>query len=160
MQIILKQDVENLGLEFDTIDVKPGFARNFLIPQGFALLATPKNRAELATTLEARKAIEADIIAKAQATIASLKSKSLVIIAKVGTGDKLFGSITNITVAEELAKLGLSIDKKFIKIPGNSIKRAGKYTAKVRLHRDVELDYDFEIAPEVAKEEKAAATEA
>jgi large subunit ribosomal protein L9 len=155
MQIILKQDVENLGLEFDTIDVKPGFARNFLIPQGIALLATPKNRADLAATLEARKAIEADIVAKAQATIATLKTKSLVIIAKVGAGDKLFGSITNITVAEELAKLGLNIDKKFIKIPGNSIKRAGKFTAKVRLHRDVELDYEFEIAAEAAKEEKA-----
>ena len=118
MEIILKKDVENLGLEFDTVNVKPGYARNFLIPQGFALLATPKNKAALEATLEARKEEEAKLIAAATAIIEKLKATTVSIAAKVGTGDKIFGSINNATLAEELAKAGVEVDKKYIKIPG------------------------------------------
>ena len=145
MEIILKKDVENLGLEFDTLDVKPGYARNFLIPQGYALLATPKNKAALAATLEARKEEEAKLIAAANAIVEKLKKTSVTIATKVGSGDKLFGSINNINLAEELAKAGVEVDKKYIKIPGNTIKRTGKVTAKIRLHREVEHDFEFEI---------------
>lgn len=145
MLIILKKDVENLGLEFDTIDVKPGYARNFLLPQGYAVLATPKNRAALQETLEARKEEEAKLIANANSIVEQLKKTSLTIPAKVGAGDKLFGSINNQNLAEALAKAGVNIDKKYIKIPGSTIKRTGKFTAKVRLHREVEHDYDFEV---------------
>jgi len=145
MQIILKKDVENLGLEFDVIDVKPGYARNFLIPQGFALLATPKNKAELEATLEARKEEEAKLISVANAKIEQLKKVNLSIPAKVGTGGKLFGSINNGDISDALKKQGVDIDKKFIKIPGSTVKRVGKSTAKVRLHRSVEIDYEFEV---------------
>lgn len=158
MQIILKKDVENLGLEFDTIDVKPGYARNFLLPQGYALLATPKNRASLAETLEARKEEEATIVADANKKIEQLKKTDIVIETKVGSGDKLFGSINNANLSEALSKRGVDIDKKYIKIPGNTIKRTGKFTAKVRLHRDVEYDYSFEVisdAPPVVEKPKA-----
>ncbi len=160
MEIILKQDVENLGLEFDTVNVKPGYARNFLIPQGFALLATPKNKAALEATLEARKEEEAKLVAEATAKVEQLKKTSITIAAKVGTGDKLFGSINNADLAAELAKAGVEIDRKYIKIPGNTIKRTGKFTALVRLHRNVEYNYEFDIvsdAPvaEVAKTEEA-----
>lgn len=82
MEIILKKDVENLGLEFDTVNVKPGYARNFLIPQGFALLATPKNKAQLEATLESRKEEEAKLVAAANAVVDQLKKTSVTIPAK------------------------------------------------------------------------------
>ena len=153
MEIILKKDVENLGLEFDTVNVKPGYARNFLIPQGYALLATPKNKAALEATLEARKEEEAKLIAAATAIIEKLKATTISISAKVGTGDKIFGSINNATLADELAKAGVEVDKKYIKIPGNTIKRTGKFSAKVRPHRNVEFEYEFEVVSDVATEE-------
>lgn len=153
MEIILKKDVENLGLEFDTVNVKPGYARNFLIPQGYALLATPKNKAALEATLEARKEEEAKLIAAANAIIEKLKATTISISAKAGAGDKIFGSINNATLAEELAKAGVEVDKKYIKIPGNTIKRTGKFTAKVRPHRNVEYDYEFEVVSDVVAEE-------
>ena len=153
MEIILKKDVENLGLEFDTVNVKPGYARNFLIPQGYALLATPKNKAALEATLEARKEEEAKLIAAATAIIEKLKATTVSIAAKVGTGDKIFGSINNATLAEELAKVGVEVDKKYIKIPGNTIKRTGKFSAKVRPHRNVEFEYEFEVVSDVVTEE-------
>lgn len=164
MEIILKRDVENLGLEFDTVIVKPGYARNFLIPQGFALLATPKNKAILAETLEARKEEEAKLIAAANAIVEQLKKTAVTITAKVGAGDRLFGSINNINLAEALANAGVNVDKKYIRIPGNSIKRTGKFSAKIRLHREVEHEYEFEVVSDApatpAKEEKKAEEQA
>ena len=159
MEIILKKDVENLGLEFDTVSVKPGYARNFLIPQGYAVLATPKNKAVLSATLEARKEEEAKLIAAAQAIVEQLKKTSISIATKVGAGDRLFGSVNNINLAEALANAGINIDKKYIRIPGNSIKRLGRFSAKIRLHREVEHEYEFEIVSDAlvstpAKEEK------
>ncbi|MDH6253987.1 large subunit ribosomal protein L9 [Chryseobacterium sp. H1D6B] len=145
MQIILKKDVENLGLEFDTVNVKPGYARNFLIPQGIALLATPKNKAALEATLEARKEEEAKLIAAANAVVEQLKKTSITIPAKVGSGDKLFGSINNADLVAALAKAGVAVEKKYIKIPGNTIKRTGKVTAIIRLHRNVEYNFEFDI---------------
>ncbi|MCS4304683.1 MULTISPECIES: 50S ribosomal protein L9 [Chryseobacterium] len=153
MDIILKQDVENLGLEFDTVSVKPGYARNFLLPQGIALLATPKNKAALEATLEARKEEEAKLIAAANTVVDQLKKTSITIPAKVGSGDKLFGSINNADLSAALAKAGVSVEKKYIKIPGNTIKRTGKVTANIRLHRNVEYNFEFDIvsdAPVVA----------
>lgn len=152
MEIILKKDIENLGLEFDTLSVKPGYARNFLIPKGYALLATPKNRAALAEILDARKEEEAKLVAAANKIVDQLKTTSVQLTAKTGnTGDKLFGSLNNANLAEALAKAGVNVEKKYIKIPGNSIKRLGKYTAKVRLHRTVEYDYEFEVVAETQK---------
>ncbi|PQL91557.1 50S ribosomal protein L9 [Apibacter adventoris] len=145
MEVILKQDVENLGLEFDVVNVKPGYARNYLIPKGCALLATPKNKAALEATLKEREAEEAALVKTANDIVAKLKEVVVTIPAKVGAGDKLFGSVNNSDLAEALAKSGVEIDKKYIKIPGNTIKRLGKYTAKVRLHRNVEYDYSFEV---------------
>lgn len=154
MEVILKQDVENLGLEFDVVSVKPGYARNFLIPKGFALLATPKNKAALEATLKEREAEEAAQVKAANDIVAKLKEVVVSIPAKVGVGDKLFGSINNSDLAEALAKAGVNVDKKYIKIPGNTIKRLGKYTAKIRLHRTVEYDYSFDVVSDgVAAEE-------
>ena len=156
MDIILKRDVENLGLEFDTVSVKPGYARNFLIPQGYAVLATPKNRQELAEVLEAIKEEEAKLVAAATAIVEQLKKVSVSIAAKVGAGDKLFGSINNANLSEELAKAGINVDKKYIKIPGNTIKRTGKFSALVRLHRNVEYNYEFTIVSDEVEAKKEA----
>jgi large subunit ribosomal protein L9 len=145
MDIILKQDVENLGLEFDTISVKPGYARNYLLPKGLALFATPKNKAALEVTLESRKEEEAKLIAAANAVVEQLKKTNIIIATKVGSGDKLFGSINNANLSEQLSKAGVSVDKKYIKIPGNTIKRTGKVTANIRLHRNVEHEFEFEV---------------
>lgn len=173
MDIILKKDVENLGLEFDTVSVKPGYARNFLLPQGLALLATPKNKANLEATLEERKEEEAQLVAKANAIVEQLKKTNITIATKVGAGDKLFGSINNANLSEELAKAGVEVDKKYIKIPGNTIKRTGKVEALIRLHRSVEHTFEFDIvsdappapaapkaAPAPKKEEETPAEEA
>src|SRR5690606_650395 len=159
MDIILKKDVENLGLEFDIVSVKPGYARNFLLPQGLALLATPKNKANLEATLEARKDEEAKLVANANAIVEQLKKTNITIATKVGAGDKLFGSINNADLSDELSKAGVNVDKKYIKIPGNTIKRTGKVEAIIRLHRNVEHTYEFEIvsdAPPAPAAPKAA----
>ena len=158
MDIILKTDVENLGLEFDTVNVKPGYARNYLLPKGLGLLATPKNKAALAETLEARKEEEAKLIAAANAIVEQLKKTNITIATKVGAGDKLFGSINNANLSEVLSKAGVQVDKKYIKIPGNTIKRTGKVTAIIRLHRNVEHNFEFDIvsdAPPVVAAPKA-----
>ncbi len=160
MDIILKKDVENLGLEFDTVSVKPGYARNFLLPQGIALLATPKNKAALAETLEARKDEEAKLVAAANTIVDQLKKTNITIATKVGSGDKLFGSINNANLSEELSKVGVQVDRKYIKIPGNNIKRTGKFSALIRLHREVEYNYEFEVvsdAPPVVEAPKTVA---
>ncbi|MFA9289638.1 MAG: 50S ribosomal protein L9 [Solirubrobacteraceae bacterium] len=146
MEVILKQDVENLGLMFDIVSVKPGFARNFLIPNQLVELATKKAKENREVVLTQRAADESLIIKEATSKIDALKNISLKIEAQVGNkSEKLFGSITNSDVSEQLIKNGISIDKKYIKIPGTTIKNTGKYIAKIRLHREVETDFEFEI---------------
>ncbi|WP_144280876.1 50S ribosomal protein L9 [Chryseobacterium echinoideorum] len=157
MDIILKKDVENLGLEFDTVNVKPGYARNFLLPQGYAVLATPKNKAALEATLEARKEEEAKLISDANTKVEQLKKISITIPAKVGSGDRLFGSINNADLSAALEKAGVSVEKKYIKIPGNTIKRTGKATANIRLHRNVEYNFEFDIVSDAPVEAPKAA---
>ena len=160
MDIILKKDVENLGLEFDTVSVKPGYARNFLLPQGLAVLATPKNKANLEATLEARKEEEAKLVASANAIVDQLKKTNITIATKVGAGDKLFGSINNANLSEELAKAGVEVDKKYIKIPGNTIKRTGKFAALIRLHRNVEHNFEFDVVSDAPVEVAPKAAQA
>ncbi|MET3731694.1 large subunit ribosomal protein L9 [Moheibacter stercoris] len=159
MDIILKQDVENLGFEFEIVSVKPGYARNFLIPQGKAVIATTKQREELNKILETRKAEESALISAAEAKSAKLNGLDVKIEAKVGAGDKLFGSVNNGDLADALVAAGVEIEKKNIKIPGNTIKRLGKNTAKIRFHRDVEVDFEFEVVADkesIQRAEEAA----
>ena len=163
MNVILKQDVDGLGFEFEVVSVKPGYARNYLIPRGLAIVATPKNVTELNEVLEARKAQEEALIADAKAKSAKLEGLTVNLEAKVGNGDKLFGSVNNADLADALVKAGVEIEKKNIKIPGNTIKRLGKYTAKVRFHRTVEVDFDFTVVPNaesIKAAEEAAKTKA
>lgn len=159
MEIILKQDVQNLGFKDDIVTVKNGYGRNYLIPQGFAILATPSAKKVLAENLKQRAYKEQHIIDEAKKTAKALATLTMKIVAKVGAGDKLFGSINNTDIAQELSKAGYEIDKKFITIAGNTLKRTGKYTASIRLHREVVIDFPFEIAAEIEKTEKPSPTE-
>jgi large subunit ribosomal protein L9 len=145
MELILKQDVQNLGFKDDVVTVKPGYGRNFLIPQGFAVLATPSAKKVLAENLKQKAHKEAKVIADAQKQGEALKAVEIKISAKAG-GDKLFGSVTNIDIAEALEKAGQPIDRKFI--TSGIIKRTGKYTANVRLHRDVIVELPYEVVAE------------
>ena len=147
MELILKKDVQNLGFKDDVVTVKNGYGRNFLIPQGFAHLATASAKKVLAENLKQRAHKEAKVVSDAQALAEALKAIEIKIYAKAG-GEKLFGSITNIDIAAALAKGGQEIDRKFI--TSGIVKRTGKYTASVRLHRDVIVELAYEIVAEKA----------
>ena len=148
MELILKQDVENLGFKDDLVAVKNGYGRNFLIPSGQAVLATSSAKKVLAENLKQRAYKEAKLIADANVIADAVKGYEIKIASKVGSGDKLFGSVNNIDVAAALAKAGTDLDKKFIKVVGGSVKRLGKYEASVRLHRAVVADITFEVVSE------------
>ncbi|RKF03796.1 LSU ribosomal protein L9P [Tenacibaculum lutimaris] len=148
MELILKQDVENLGFKDDIVTVKNGYGRNYLIPQGYAILATSSAKKVLAENLKQRAYKEAKLIEDANKVAETIKGYEIKIASKVGSGDKLFGSVNNIDVAEALVKAGTEIDKKFIKVTGGNVKRLGKYNAAVRLHRTVVADIVFEVVAE------------
>ncbi|WP_299278080.1 50S ribosomal protein L9 [uncultured Psychroserpens sp.] len=148
MELILKQDVENLGFKDDIVTVKNGYGRNFLIPQGQAVMATSSARKVLEETLKQRAYKEKSIIDAANKTAEAIKDLEIKISSKVGTGDKLFGSVNNIDLANELQKAGHEIDKKFISVAGGTVKRLGKYEAVVRLHREVSVNLPFEVVAE------------
>ena len=148
MELILKQDVENLGFKDDIVTVKNGYGRNFLIPQGQAILATVSAKKVLAENLKQRAFKEQKLIDDAKTISEALSSLEVKIASKVGTGDKLFGSVNNIDVADALQKSGHSIEKKFINVIGGNVKRLGKYNAVIRLHREVVVDMPFEVVAE------------
>lgn len=145
MELILKQDVENLGFKDDIVTVKNGYGRNFLIPQKQAILATVSAKKVLAETLKQRAFKEKKIVDDANKIANAIKALDIKIASKVGSGDKLFGSINNINLAEALQKAGHTIDKKFINVSGGNVKRLGKYNAVIRLHRAVTVDLSFEV---------------
>lgn len=148
MELILKEDVQDLGFKDDLVSVKNGYGRNFLIPRGLATMATPSAKKVLAENLKQRAHKEKKIVDAASKTAEALKSLELKITAKTGAGDKLFGSITNMDVAAALEKQGHEIDKKFISINGGTVKRTGSCNAQIRLHREVIVDFPFEVIAE------------
>ena len=148
MEIILKKDVEGVGFKDDIVIVKNGFGRNFLIPNGSAILATPSAKKVLAENIKQQVVKDKKVIDDANKLAKKINSLEIKIKAKVGEGVKLFGSVNNINVQKELAESGVEIDKKSIMISGNNIKQTGKYTAKIRLHREVIFDFPFEVVPE------------
>jgi large subunit ribosomal protein L9 len=148
MELILKQDVEGLGFKDDIVTVKNGYGRNYLIPNGNAVLATLSAKKVLAENLKQRAFKEQKIVDDANKVASAIKALEIKIASKVGTGDKLFGSVNNIDVSEALSKEGQDIDKKFITVIGGNVKRLGKYNAVVRLHREVTIDLPFEVIPQ------------
>ncbi len=149
MEIILSHDVANLGFKDDIVNVKNGYGRNFLIPKGYGLLATDSAKKVLAENLKQRAFKDQKLVSEANALSKILKTLELKLSAKVSEGGhKLFGSITSIDIAKSLEKSGQTIEKKFITIIGGTVKALGKYTASIRLHRDVIVDIEFEVVPE------------
>ena len=143
MELILKEDVENLGFKDDLVVVKNGYGRNFLIPQGKAILATISAKKVLAEKLKQSQVKEKQAIEEANKIVKKLEKLELKISAK-SENDKLFGSVTNSEISKELSSEGFEIEKKCIQL-SSSIKKNGSYTAKIRLHREVYYDLNFDV---------------
>jgi large subunit ribosomal protein L9 len=143
MELILKEDVENLGFKDDLVVVKNGYGRNFLIPQGKAILATISAKKVLAEKLKQSQVKEKQAIEEASKIVKKLEKLELKISAK-SENDKLFGSVTNSEISKELFSNGFEIEKKCIQL-SSSIKKIGSYTAKIRLHREVYYDLNFDV---------------
>lgn len=148
MEIILLQDVANLGSKDDVLVVKNGYGRNYLIPQKLAILATPSSKKVLSENLKQRAHKEAKLKEDALKQAEILKSISIVIGAKTSSTGKIFGSVNNIQVAEALKEKGFEVDRKQITIKEDSIKEIGKHTAKVKFHREVVVELEFEVVAE------------
>lgn len=148
MEVILKEDVANLGYKDDIVHVKDGYGRNFLIPQGKAVIASESARKVLAEVLKQRAHKIAKIKEEAEALAEKMKGVSLTIGAKTSSTGTIFGSVTNIQIAEELAKQGFEVDRKIIRIKEDAVKEVGSYNATVRLHKEVSVEIPFEVVSE------------
>jgi large subunit ribosomal protein L9 len=148
MEIILKQDILNLGHTDDIVEVKNGYGRNHLIPKGMAILADSSAKKVLAENKRQRAHKEAKLIEEATKIAEQIKGKEIKIGAKTSSTGKIFGSVNTIQIAEALAKNGFDIDRKKIAIPGNAIKEIGTYKANIGLHREVNVEIEFEVFSE------------
>lgn len=152
MQVILKEDILNLGYKDDIVSVKDGYGRNYLIPQGKAVIASESARKELAENLKQRAHKIAKIKQDAQDLAAKIEGISLTIATKASATGKIYGSVTNIQIAEALAKLGHEIDRKIIVVK-DAVKEIGSYKAIVKLHKEVNVEIPFEVVAEEAAAE-------
>jgi large subunit ribosomal protein L9 len=148
MEIILKQDVSKLGQKDDIVNVKDGYGRNFLIPRGYAIAATPSAKKMHTENLRQRAHKEEKIKIAAQEIAEKLTGIKLVVGAKTSTSGKIFGSVNTIQIAESLKEKGFEIDRRSITLPEDQIKEIGNYKAVVKLHREVKVEIDFEIVGE------------
>ena len=146
MEIILLTDIANLGHKDDIVDVIQGYGRNYLIPQGYAILATPSARKVVAENLRQRAHKEAKLKAEAEEIAAQLAEVKLTIGAKTSSTGKIFGSVNSIMISESLKEKGFDIDRK--KIVLKDVKEIGTYTALIKLHREVKVDVEFEVVSE------------
>ena len=145
MEIILLEDIEKLGYKNEVVKVKDGYGMNFLLPQGKALLATPSAKKHLIEILKQKEQKESKVRAEKQELAEKIKALSLRLSVKTGDKGKLFGAVGNIQLAELMNQAGIAMDKKDIAIRGGSIKKLGKYTAEIRLHKDVRFEITFEV---------------
>ncbi|MDE6276919.1 MAG: 50S ribosomal protein L9 [Muribaculaceae bacterium] len=147
MKIILKEDVSGLGYKDDVLEVKDGYGRNFLIPRGKAIVATPSALKVLAENQRQRAHKLAKIKADAEAAAAALEGVALTIGAKTSATGTIFGSVNAIQIAEALEKLGHNVDRKLIEIK-QPVKEVGKYVATIRFHKEVSAEVPFEVVAE------------
>lgn len=148
MEIILKKDMPNIGLKNDVVTVKPGYARNYLIPQGIAIIATESAKKQHAETMKQRAHKEEKLKNEAIELAAKLENVSLTIGTKASSTGKIFGSVNTIQIAEALNKAGYDIDRKKIVLKENAIKELGSYTCKIVLYKGVDVKIAFEIIAE------------
>ncbi|GAB3222941.1 50S ribosomal protein L9 [Algoriphagus aestuariicola] len=147
MEIILKTDIKGLGYKNDLVDVKPGYGRNYLIPQGFAVLATGSNKKILAENIKQAAHKAEKIKTEAENTAAKLAEVNLEIKAKIGDSGKIFGKVTTLQISDALATQGFDIDRKKIAITV-PVEGAGEFTADVDLHREVKTKVKFVVVGE------------
>ncbi|WP_167608441.1 50S ribosomal protein L9 [Maribellus sediminis] len=148
MEIILKQDVERVGSKDDIVNVKDGYARNFLIPQKMAIVATESAKKVLAENIRQRAHKEAKLKEEAAKIAEQIVNKKISIGAKTSTSGKIFGSVNTIQLAEAINKKGFEIDRKQITIPEDSIKEVGTHKAIIKLHKEVVVEIEFEVVAE------------
>ncbi len=147
MQIILKEDINTLGYKDDVVTVKDGYGRNYLLPQGKAVIASESAKKMLAENLRQRAHKLAKIKEEAEIAAAKLKDVSLTIGAKTSSSGKIFGSVTNIQIAEALEKAGYDVDRKTIYVK-EAVKEVGSYVATIKLHKEVSIEIAFEVVSE------------
>lgn len=147
MEIILKQDIKSLGEKDDIVNVKPGYGRNYLIPQGFAVLATESAKKVLAENLKQAQFKQDKIKKDAEAIAGRLEGVKLTIGAKAGESGKIFGSVNTIQVADALKKEGFEVDRRRITFETEP-KFVGEYVANLNLHKEVKVQVPFEVVAE------------
>ena len=145
MDVLLKNNVDNLGDKDEIVSVKNGYGRNYLIPQGKAVLATESIKKMNAETLRQRAHKAEKVKAEAEKSVAKLEKAKIKVTAKVGENGKISGSVSNIQVAEALVSAGFEVERKSIKLIGDAIKTAGKYKANVQLHKEISVEIEFEV---------------
>lgn len=148
MEVILKQDVKNLGYKDDVVNVKAGYGRNFLIPKSLAEMATLSSKKMLTETVKQRAFKEQKVRAAAENAAAKLKEMVVKVGAKVGESGKIFGSVTSVQLADAIKKLGYDVDRKNITMSEEGVKAVGTYTADIRFHKDVTGTITFEVVQE------------
>ena len=146
MKIILKKDIANLGDAGEVVEVKTGYALNYLVPQGFAAVGTPSAIKQHEETIRQRAHKEAKNIAEAEAKAAKLSAQTVKVAVKVGESGKLYGSVTAAQVAAALAELGYEVDKKNVEVP--EIKELGEFEAKVKCYKGVFADVKINVVEE------------
>lgn len=147
MEIILKQDVKHVGEKDEVVNVKPGFARNFLIPQGFAVIANPSNRKVLAESIKQGQFKQEKVKKDAESIATALEGVTLTIGAKAGETGKIFGAVNTLQVSEALKKLGYEVDRRKITFESD-VKFIGSYVANLNLHKEVKVQVPFEVVAE------------
>lgn len=148
MEIILKKNVDNLGFKDDVVNVKNGYGRNFLIPQGYAAVATAAAKKSHAEVLKQRSHKENKIKEASELIATKLEGVSLKVVAKAGESGKIFGSVNSIAVSDALKAEGIDIDRKSIKIENEPIRELGTYKAVAILHKEVSKEFEFEVISE------------
>lgn len=148
MEVILKKNVDKLGYKDETVNVKPGYGRNFLIPQGYAVLATASAKKAHAEVMKQKAHKESKITAEAEALAAQLLESKVVISTKVGENGKIFGSVNTVQLAEALKAAGFDVDRKSLKIKDEPIREVGTFEAEANLHKGVKPLFKFEVVGE------------
>lgn len=149
MEIILKQDIPNLGFKDDIVTVKNGYATNYLIPKGLAILALSSEKKKLAETIRQRAFKEEKVVKEAEKLASKLRDIEVKIGAKTGTSGKIFGSVNALQIAEAIkSQFDIDIDRKKIVVDGDAVKELGSYTAKINLHKEVRFEIKFEVVAE------------
>ncbi|HIW10032.1 MAG TPA: 50S ribosomal protein L9 [Candidatus Rikenella faecigallinarum] len=149
MEIILKQDVDNLGNKDQIVNVRPGYANNYLIPQGYATAATPSAKKVLAEKIKQQAHKEAKMVADAQAVADKLNGVAVAIAAKAAEDGKIFGSVTAAQVAEAIEAKGFVVDKRNVKV--DAIKAVGEYKAVVKIYKDIKAEVAVSVTADAAE---------